>query len=157
MFNELHGLSTLALFSGGIILVALEMVIPGIFIIWFGVAALIIATLSLFLPLSLPIQLLIFALLSFFISIWGARFYGKKEQSTHGLNQARGSEYIGQIFTLTESVNNGEGRLTIGDTRWLIKGEAAKKGAQIEITAVEMNQLHYHIISQPKDEHEANE
>jgi membrane protein implicated in regulation of membrane protease activity len=47
----------------GVLLAAAEMAIPGVFLIWLAAAALITGALTWFLPIGLPVQIVIFAVL----------------------------------------------------------------------------------------------
>ena len=139
-------------FTLGIILIILEMLLPGMFLMWFGASALIVGVITLIIPMSMNAELVLFAItsvLSVIAVIVIMRRVSPNTQSTvtHNLNQARGSEFIGMTFTLDSKVVNNEGKLNIGDTVWLIKGPDAESGTHIEITHVENNALTFKIIN----------
>ena len=48
----------------GLVLAAAEMLVPGVFLIWMAGAALITGILTFFLPIGLPLQIAIFAVLA---------------------------------------------------------------------------------------------
>ncbi len=138
-------------FTLGIILIILEMLLPGMFLMWFGASALIVGVITLIIPMSMNAELILFAItsvLSVITVILIMRRVAPNSQSTvtHNLNQARGSELIGSVFTLNSDITNNEGKLKIGDSVWLIKGDNAETGTQIEITRIENNTLTYKII-----------
>lgn len=138
-------------FTVGIILIILEMLLPGMFLMWFGVSALFVGLITLIISMSMNAELILFAIisvLSVITVIVIMRKISPNTQSTvtHNLNQARGSELIGMTFTLDSKVINHEGKLNIGDTVWLIKGPDAEAGTHIEITHVENNTLTFKII-----------
>ncbi|GAA5096241.1 NfeD family protein [Wohlfahrtiimonas larvae] len=138
-------------FTVGIILIILEMLLPGMFLMWFGVSALLVGVITLIISMSINSELILFAItsvLSVITVILIMRKVSPNTQSTitHNLNQARGSEFIGMTFTLDSKVMNNDGKLNIGDTAWLIKGPDAEAGAHIEITHVENNTLIFKII-----------
>lgn len=137
----------------GALLIGLELIIPGVYIIWFGFAAILLSTLLFLLglgtiTLSMPIQILLFALFSLGMTLIGIRIYrnGTKAIDSGTLNLARGSEYIGNIYTLETPVKNGMGRLPIGDSVWTIRGEDLPAGALIKIIDVKVNTLYYEQI-----------
>lgn len=139
-------------FTLGIILIILEMLLPGMFLMWFGASALIVGVITLIIPMSMNAELVLFAItsvLSVIAVIVIMRRVSPNTQSTvtHNLNQARGSEFIGMTFTLDSKVVNNEGKLNIGDTVWLIKGPDAEAGTHIEITHVKNNALTFKIIN----------
>lgn len=138
-------------FTLGIILIILEMLLPGMFLMWFGASALIVGVITLIIPMSMNAELVLFAItsvLSVIAVIVIMRRVSPNTQSTvtHNLNQARGSELVGMAFTLDSKVVNNEGKLNIGDSVWLIKGPDAEAGTHIEITHVENNALTFKII-----------
>lgn len=44
---------------------------------------------------------------------------------------------IGQTATLSEPIQNGRGRVQLGDTQWLVKGRDLPEGTQVKITGAE--------------------
>ncbi len=147
-----------ALFSGidpmmawliiGAVLMLLELILPGVYLFWLGIAAIAVGGLLSFLPLTFIIQILLFAIFSVIALIIGVKIYKGKDQDieTHHLNQVRGAEYIGHIYTLPSDITNNNGRLPLGDSIWNIEGENLPAGAQIRITKVVGNTLHYERI-----------
>lgn len=134
----------------GIFLVFIEILLPGVYVIWFGLAALVMGGVVALLPLSVVWQLALFALLSLISVLIGLKVYGfKKKNRPININKIRGSEYIGRRYILEAPVRNGEGRLSMGDSSWIIKGEDCEVGTQIEITDVSVNTLHFIIIQLP--------
>ena len=53
----------------------------------------------------------------------------------------RTSRFLGQVHTLAEPIENGEGRLRIGDTTWRVKGTDAPAGAKVKITGADASIL----------------
>ena len=58
--------------SLGVLLAAAEIIAPGFFLIWIGVAAIVTGIIAWVVPLTVPLQLGIFAILSF-VALYGAR------------------------------------------------------------------------------------
>jgi membrane protein implicated in regulation of membrane protease activity len=58
--------------SIGVLLAAAEIVAPGFFLIWIGAAAIVTGIIAWVVPLSIPLQLGIFAVLSF-VALYGGR------------------------------------------------------------------------------------
>lgn len=138
-------------FTLGIILIILEMLLPGMFLMWFGVSALIVGIIALIIPMSINTALILFAIISVcsvvaVIVIMRKIAPNTKSTTTHNLNQVRGSELIGANFTLDSKVTNQQGKLNIGDTVWLLKGPDAQAGTHITITGIENNALVFKII-----------
>lgn len=140
-------------FTLGFILIILEMLLPGMFLMWFGVSALIVGTIVWIIPMSMNAELILFAITSIasvIIVILIMRRVAPNSHSTvtQNLNQARGAELIGAVFTLDSSVTHNEGKLNIGDSVWLIRGPNAASGTHIIITNIENNTLIYQLTEQ---------
>ncbi len=138
-------------FTLGIILIILEMILPGLFLMWFGVSALIVGIIALIIPMEINTELILFSVisvLSVIAVILVMRKVSPNTQSTvtQNLNQVRGSEFIGLTFTLDSKVVNNSGKLNIGDTVWLIRGPDAEAGTNISITGIESNTLIFKIV-----------
>ena len=125
----------------GAVLAAVEIIAPGVFFLWLGVAAIATGLVLLVLPgLPWTVQLLLFAVLSVAAVYAGRRFFsGQASASDHpGLNR-RGDRYVGQIFTLEEATMDGRGRLRVGDSWWRMAttGGDLPAGARVRVVAVE--------------------
>lgn len=120
-----------------VILVILEMLAPGVFFMWMGMSAGIMGLLLLVLPINWKLQIFIFSVLSV-ISVLVGRNYLLKNP-THSdvpnLNK-RGQQYIGQTFTLAEPIENGVGKVTVGDSLWRVEGQDRQKGEKVKVTGV---------------------
>lgn len=123
----------------GVALVILELLAPAFFFLWLGFSAGIVGFLLLFFPeLGWKTQLLSFSTLSV-ISIFISREYLKKSPTPTDrptLNR-RGSQYIGRIFTLTDPIKDGVGRIHVDDSSWKIMGADLEAGNKIRVTAVD--------------------
>ncbi len=125
------------------ILLVLELLVPATFFLWSGIAAIGIGLLLWLFPyLMLEYQVLIFSIASV-ISVFVAHHYLAKSSAQTDrpdLNQ-RGTEYIGQIFTLDTPIVNRRSRLNIGDGSWNIEGPDCPTGTKVKIIAVENTHL----------------
>jgi membrane protein implicated in regulation of membrane protease activity len=52
------------------------------------------------------------------------------------LNQ-RGLQYVGQVFQLVEPIENGSGKVRIGDGVWKVSGPALAAGTTVRITGAD--------------------
>jgi membrane protein implicated in regulation of membrane protease activity len=122
-----------------VVLVILEVFSPGVFFLWMGIAAVIVAGVLYAMPeLAWQYQLLIFALLSV-AAIFSARYFLKRhpiKTDQPNLNK-RGHQYVGRVFTLEEPIVNGEGKIRVDDTTWKIRGSDCPEGKRVEVTGVE--------------------
>jgi membrane protein implicated in regulation of membrane protease activity len=130
----------------GFALLAAEIVVPGVFLVWFGLAAIVTGLLSLALwdwwLWGWQAQTVSFLLLSLIIAVAGQRFVRARERPTDQplLNQ-RAEQMVGRTATLEEAITEGRGRVRIGDTQWRVNGPDLPPGARVRIVGVRDNDL----------------
>ena len=130
----------------GLTLLAAELLVPGVFLVWIGLAAIAVGALSLAFWTtafwSWEVQMLVFAALSVVFVLAGRRFYsrGGAESDQPLLNQ-RAATYIGRIATLGEPVVDGRGRLKIDDSHWPVRGPDLPAGTRVRVTGCEGHTL----------------
>ena len=121
------------------ILVILEVFAPGAIFIWLAAAAAVVGGLALILPgLDWRIEGLIFAVLSI-VAVAGYRAYLRRrpiKTDDTTLNR-RGQQYVGRLFTLVEPIQDGVGRIKVGDTTWRVEGDDLPAGRQVRVVGVE--------------------
>lgn len=131
----------------GLVLLALEMATGTFYILWFGIAGLLLAILTGLLPNIAPaVQFAIYALLSLgSLAIW--RRYYKKTETHFRVGQSQGEE-IGRVGTVIEAVNskkNGSIRFAqglMGSREWTaISDETIEEGNEATVVAVVGNSL----------------
>ncbi len=127
------------------ILIGLEMVMPTQYLIWPGIAAAVTGLLAFIAAFGWTAQLSIFAILS--IASVAASHYWPKAKADAGaprsLNQ-RTDQMIGLTATVVEDFHNGQGAVTVGDTRWsaqAVDGQDLAAGTRVEIVAAESTLL----------------
>ncbi|HGM5808399.1 TPA: NfeD family protein [Serratia marcescens] len=126
---------------GGVLLAA-EMLGAGGYLLWSGVAALLVGALIWLLPpLSWAWQGMIFAVLTVVVAYLWWYWLRRRPASASGgspvLNQ-RNRQLIGTRATLTEPMHNGMGRINIGDSSWRAQAaEDLPAGTEVEVVAVE--------------------
>ncbi|MDF1530326.1 MAG: NfeD family protein, partial [Sedimenticola sp.] len=49
----------------------------------------------------------------------------------------RGEQYIGRIFTLSEPMVNGQGKIKVDDSIWKISGADCPAGARVKVVDVD--------------------
>ncbi|WP_109078652.1 NfeD family protein [Aggregatibacter kilianii] len=124
----------------GFILLIAEIVIPGVFLLWWGLAAIVVAAIMKFIP-TLPLSVLavIYAVIAIVLSIiWWRYQHGKDQidQTKTVLNQ-RDHAMIGARGKVLEMAENGIGRGAFGDTTWRIKGHDLTANDIVEVIAVD--------------------
>ena len=135
----LSGLSFWGWWIFAVLLMTLEMFLPGAIFLWIGIAAGIVGLLLLLLPdLSPTWQWTLFALLSV-ASVLGAKRYlhGRPIRSDRPTLNRRGEQYVGRQFTLEHAIRNGVGRLHVDDTMWKVAGPDLPAGTAIQVTGTD--------------------
>ena len=121
----------------GLLLMALETIIPGVYFAWFGIAAVIVGILVFAAgdALSQPWQLVLFAIISVATVLAVRRFANLQgvESEDRDLNQ-RSAQYFGRVVVVEDAISGGRGRVRVDDTLWLASGADAPKGARVRIT-----------------------
>jgi membrane protein implicated in regulation of membrane protease activity len=124
----------------GIALLILEVLMPGVFLVWIGVAAIVTGALSLLLWdmafWTWHVQWLVFAVLSLIAALIGRRIVSTRGQSSDQpyLNQ-RGQSLVGRTATLEQPIAEGRGRIRLDDTMWSVQGPDLPVGARVRVTA----------------------
>lgn len=125
--------------GAGALLGILEILLPGIFLIWIAVAAWVTAIIvAAAPPMALAVQLVIFVILAFVTVFLGRRYYARNPvESADPLLNTRAARLVGQIVTVESAIENGKGRVRVGDGVWNAKGPDAPSGASVQIVAAE--------------------
>ena len=83
-------------------------------------------------------QLVAFGLLSLVFVIFGHRFVKTRDRGSDKPNlNDRHATLIGQNAVLSAAIENGNGKVKIGDTVWKVTGPDLPKGASVVVTASE--------------------
>lgn len=130
----------------GFVLLALEIVIPGIFLLWIGIAALLTGALSLQLWewgfWTWQAQVIVFLALSLVSAYIGSRIAGSKQaKSDQPLLNKRGEQLLGRTATLSEPIREGRGRIQLGDTLWRVSGPELPIGTRVRVVGATENDL----------------
>ncbi|MDE4010209.1 NfeD family protein [Glaesserella parasuis] len=124
----------------GFILLILETLIAGIFIMWWGFAAIIVAILRILFPnISLGLPATIFAILAILFSLaWWKYQHSKDQQEDQQADlNARDHAMIGLQGTVVEVLDSGVARGKFGDTTWRVIGNALQVGDNIQVEKVD--------------------
>jgi len=121
-----------------VVLLLLEVMAPGTFMLWLGLSALLVGLISLGIDWSWQYQVLAFAAFALAaIPLWrrvGARAKAPTDQPF--LNR-RADAFIGRVFTLEKPIVGGNGTIGIGDTVWRISGPDCPSGSKVKVAAVD--------------------
>jgi len=123
-----------------LVLIGAEVIAPGYFMLWIGLAAGIMGAITLVVP-SLPIlgQTIVFALLAIASCTVYWRFIRPlaEHRDDQPLLNRRGAKLVGQRFIVAEPIINGRGKIRVGDGSWLAEGPDLPIGAEVEVVAID--------------------
>ncbi|CAK0759017.1 inner membrane protein [Gammaproteobacteria bacterium] len=124
----------------GMVLLGVEVFAPGFFFLWLGIAAGGMGFILYFDPtLSWQIQLILYAVMSAAsVLVWWfwlrSSLMPPTDQPT--LNR-RAAQYLNRVFTLTQPIINGRGRIHVDDTSWPVEGADLPAGTPVRVIAAE--------------------
>ncbi|CAO3421841.1 NfeD family protein [Azospirillum endophyticum] len=110
----------------GAVLIAAELVIPGIFLIWFGGAALLTGLVTaLWHDWGLVNEAGFFTIAAG-AAVAVAIVHARRRNASAGSDAARindrAGQLVGRAVTLSDPIVNGRGRVFVGDTLWSVEG-----------------------------------
>jgi inner membrane protein len=123
--------------AAGLLLIG-ELLAPGIFLLWLGVAAALTGVVHLLFGWSLQAETITFAILSLASVAASWRFVmnqRNKPSDQPNLNN-RHANYIGRTVKLENAIDHGLGKVRIDDTIWEVEGPDLAKGTSVKVTAV---------------------
>lgn len=119
--------------------VVIEMLVPGTFMLWLGVAAAVAGLLLLAWPEApLAWQFVAFAITAV-VSVFAWRRLQKRRPAASeapALNQ-RTALYLNRVYTLVKPIENGMGMAKVDDSVWSVSGPDLPAGARVRVTGVE--------------------
>ena len=127
---------------GGLVLLIAEIVAPGFFLVFLGVAAIVTGLFTLLFDLGLGPQLALFVVYTALAVMLGKRWYG--EPDTEALNiklNDPAKRLVGKTVTVVEAVDDHAGRVRVGDGEWSARGGPAAAGERVTVTGVDGNCL----------------
>lgn len=135
MTEEVHWLW----WAAGVLLLAGEMVLPGVYLLWIGLAAAATGGVAWLMPeLGFEGHGLVFALLAAAsVYIGNHYFYQRRGPEPEAKVNTRGSKHIGKTYIVAEAIKNGRGHVSVGDSRWLAEGPDAAIGDKVRVIAVD--------------------
>jgi membrane protein implicated in regulation of membrane protease activity len=127
----------------GLAMMAAELMVPGAFFLWVGIAALMLGVTTFIFPfMAVPGQLVLFGVLAPLAAIIGRKVMrnlpGRAEPS---LLNRRGQQLAGETITLDVPIINGHAHVTVGDSKWHVKGPDLPAGMTVKVVGIEGNML----------------
>ena len=118
-----------AWFVIGLVLLALELVVPGGWFLWLGAGGIVTGLLAFIPGVTWPWQVTIFG--------WTMISRTRKPRSDRPLLNQRAETYVGHEGQIDEPIVNGYGRIKLGDTWWRIAGPDLAAGRRVRVVGAE--------------------
>jgi membrane protein implicated in regulation of membrane protease activity len=118
----------------GFIIMALELIAPGVFLFWFGLAALLVGLASFALHPSWQAQLLMFAVFAVAaVPLWRRLSWSKEASKSNPYLNRRSAALVGRVFTLEKPIIDGSGTVRVDDTVWRVAGPDTPAGSRVKV------------------------
>lgn len=122
----------------GLVLAGLEMLVPGVYLIWLALAAIVIGVMTLALDLSLAAQVIDFVFLSLIFAFSAKRILRDKPiESSDPLMNRRGARLVGETALVVQAIEHGSGRVRLGDSEWIARGPDVAAGERVRVRGSE--------------------
>jgi membrane protein implicated in regulation of membrane protease activity len=126
----------------GAILLAAEVASTTQYLLWPGIAALIVGVLKFLDPaLDGRFAVFLFAVIAVIATaVWKRSAWGRSDRDTHASLNDRSALYVGRTVKAAENFVNGRGAVLVDDTRWnatVTDGSAPMKGDMLKISAAD--------------------
>ncbi|HGJ5877316.1 MAG TPA: NfeD family protein [Arsenophonus sp.] len=126
---------------GGLLLVA-EMLGAGGYLLWSGIAAVIVGILVWIIPFCWAFQGMLFSVLTVVAAFVWWYWLNKMSKPQQGMLNQRDQQMIGLRATLIEPTNNGYSRVSVADGSWRIYCSIElSEGTEVEIISIDGNTL----------------
>lgn len=127
---------------GGVLLLTAEIMLPGVFLVWIGIAAIVTGLFALLFGIGMAGQLGLFALYAVLAVLVGRRVYGVQGVTADdALLNDRAAQLVGRRVMVVQAVDEDSGRVRVGDSEWSARGGPAEPGDRVRVTGVEGNCL----------------
>lgn len=118
----------------GVVLMALELLAPGVFMFWLGLSAFLVGVLSLLVALSWQAQILLFAVFAAAsVPVWRRVARQKPGANPNPFLNKRSDALVGRVCTLEKPIVDGQGVVRIDDTVWRVAGPDTPAGSKVRI------------------------
>jgi len=149
MWNAIASLGMWNWFIAGGVLLILEVLVPGVFMLWLGLAALLVGLVSFGLAWSWQAQFVAFAAFAVAaIPLWRRLALKVETPTDQPFLNRRADALVGRVFTLEKPIIDGSGTVAIGDTVWRITGADTAAGRRVKVTRVDGTALHVEASNQ---------
>ena len=118
----------------GAVLLALELAVPGAFMMWLGLAAALVGVISLAVDWPWQWQCVAFAVFALAsVPLWRRFAHRVEPQSRAPMLNRRNEALVGRVFTLDKPIVDGVGTVRIDDTVWRVNGPDRPTGSRVRV------------------------
>lgn len=123
-----------------LLLIAAELLAPGYFLLWIGLAAGVMGLVMLVFP-GMPFiaQAVVFLLASIATCLvyWKYIRPAAELRDDQPLLNRKGDRMVGRRVSVVEPIVNGRGKVKVGDSVWLVEGDDCAVGTTVEVVGVQ--------------------
>jgi inner membrane protein len=135
-------------FIAGALLLVLEVLAPGVFMLWLGLAAMLVGAISIFVDWSWQAQFIAFAVFSVAaIPLWLRLSRQVGTTTDQPFLNRRAEALVGRVFTLEKPIIDGAGTVRIDDSVWRITGRDVPAGRRVKVVGVDGTALHVELVT----------
>ncbi|MGE7138253.1 NfeD family protein [Luteibacter sp. NPDC031894] len=124
-----------------LLLIGGEVILPGYFMLWIGIAAAAMGVVLLIVPdMGALAQAIVFAAFAFVSCFAYWKLVRPRLDRVPAGNERlnrRGEQLVGQRYVLCEAIVNGRGKAKVGDGTWLVNGPDLPLGAAVEVVGID--------------------
>lgn len=149
MWEFMQNLSYWDWLALGTVLLILEVFGAGGYLLWVGIAGIIVGVVTFLIPaLSWALQLPLFGILAILTAVfWWKRQRNNVASSDQPELNSRGHELIGRTFVVQQAIVEGRGKIKVGDSVWMAVGPDAEVGTPVRVTAQHGTVLSVEIVT----------
>jgi inner membrane protein len=134
MLEWIISLGTWNWFIAAAVLLLLEVLAPGMFMLWLGLAAILVGAISTAVTWTWQMQLIAFAAFAIAsVPAWRHFAHKVEKPADSPFLNRRADGYVGRVFTLERPIVDGVGTVRIDDTVWRVSGPDAPAGSRVRI------------------------
>lgn len=127
-----------------VVLVTAEILVPGAYLIWLGIASFIVAIITYIFPdTPLLLDIIIFSITSVLtILLYNTYRTMNPIIVDQPLLNRRGEQYIGRVLHLVDDMVDGSGKIKIDDNIWRVRSDQdCIAGSRVHVTGIESTTL----------------
>jgi len=118
----------------GLVVMALELIAPGVFLLWLGLAALLVGVITMFADWIWQVQVIAFAAFSLAaVPLWRRVANQSSENPDSVFLNRRSDALVGRTFTLDKPIMDGSGTVRVDDTVWRVSGPDSPAGSRVKV------------------------